>query len=93
MEETVRLTTDFLAQFFRRMLVPVGAIVAIISGLGIAGNYSEWEAHPRRRPGALFMFSHSEDTIESNSSTTSVPVEDHNSCRCGRGGRGSGSRS
>lgn len=27
------------------MLVPVGAIVAIISGLGVLANYFEWGAH------------------------------------------------
>ncbi len=54
MDETGRLITNFLVQFLRLMLVPVGAVVAILSGLGIVGNYSEWETHFCRGPQLVY---------------------------------------
>lgn len=32
----------FLVQFLRLMLVPIGAMVAIISGFGVLVSYSDW---------------------------------------------------
>lgn len=52
----------FLVQFLRLMLVPVGAIVAIISGFGVLVNYSELGAYscggPQPDPvcGSTFWF-------------------------------------
>jgi uncharacterized membrane protein YgaE (UPF0421/DUF939 family) len=39
------MVRHFLVQFARLMLVPVGAIVAIISSFGVLVNYSEWGDH------------------------------------------------
>lgn len=45
-----RMVRHFLVQLLRLMLVPVGAMVAIISSLGVLINYQEWGDHSCRGP-------------------------------------------
>ena len=44
----------FVSQLLRLMLVPGGALVAIIAGVGVAGNYDEWSLHSCGGPPPLF---------------------------------------